>query len=536
MMDRVQKGALCVFLIGPPASGKSSVCKWLETTLGFTVIQTGEMLRTETKTRGSVLGQFIKNNWNHESLGTVTENMLQRVIRQIPPTKPIVIDGYPRTIQQAQQLGNVTQTRVVCVIAIEKSLDLCQLHYMNRKRDGDMTQESLDIRWSTYEAQTHDIREILAQQQIYYQVNGSVKTIDLLCDQFKKWMDIAWNAQTILLPMTFPKETTYVEPIEAAVCIQLLMSSIDSTRKYKHFNGRHAVSLGHKNMQLLGREEYFVSVKIDGVRVMVVSAYDSLFMIDRTLNVKRLLTNSKIVQQLETTVLDCEWIEDIATLVIIDIPFFMNRTQVGRNLAIRMIPADEICLLISSHQSEIKAYPQKYWAVTSVDQVPLDKIPFKDDGYIFTPAHGIYSEGADYGLLKWKPTAKNSVDFLFDKFSLLALNGKSYKKYATLQSNEVPHTVKFGDIVECIWDFGAKKWKIARVRHDRNSPNPVSIVESVLETIQNPVRWPDLCQQPIHPPRQTIPIRTQQPFFRTVDEPKEVRPAKRRAIGRGKVG
>ena len=533
------EGALCLLLLGPPACGKTSICNWLHSQLGFHVLQPGEMLRNETKTKDkdgnfTVLGNYIHNNWNHAALGSVAENMLQRTLRNIPSNVPIVLDGHPRTVEQAETLGDITQDRVVCAILLDSNIDECRTRFIDRKRAGETT-ESLDIRMTSYLEQIPEIAKVLNTNGIFYEIRVGNQPLGHIFGQVKECMDKAWSKKHGLRPKTLHFPPRYVEPIEVGVCIQLMMDMVKSKRTWKHFNGRHAVSLGQKNIGLLAQLEYVTSIKIDGVRVMVLPLYDNFYMIDRSLNVKWLCKRPKDAPRIGKSLFDCEWVESENTIVIIDVPFFMGQDQSEKTLAQRMVPVDELCLLISN-QEDIRFYPQKYWSVSCVTTVNNEKFPFKDDGLIFTPAADGYFEGTDHKLLKWKPQRHNTVDFLIDYddskngWVLLGVCGKKYDVYATLDPVDVPKYVKTGDIVECSWNFMKKGWDIERVRTDRTTPNPSHIIDSVLETIHHPVTWDQLCHQTILPSRHPVPAQIHGSSYQTMAPPRANRPSRKRGF------
>jgi len=51
------------------------------------------------------------------------------------------------------------------------------------------------------------------------------------------------------------------------------------------------------------------------------------------------------------------------------------------------------------------------------------KLPHKTDGYVFTPVRHPYMPGSDQKLLKWKPLAENSIDFMLRTESKPAQSG-----------------------------------------------------------------------------------------------------------------
>lgn len=109
-----------LILMGPPGAGKSTVAHALAEHIAVHTISTGVLLRAEIAT-GSELGREIAaaiDLGNYVSDALINQ-VLRQHLAQVPADKGLVLDGYPRTLRQAQYLPELlatagrTLTRVV---------------------------------------------------------------------------------------------------------------------------------------------------------------------------------------------------------------------------------------------------------------------------------------------------------------------------------------------------------------------------------------------------------------------------------------
>ncbi|HBY05382.1 MAG: Adenylate kinase [candidate division TM6 bacterium GW2011_GWE2_42_60] len=95
-----------VVLAGPAACGKGTVANKAKDILGFITVSTGDVLRQNVG-QETDLGKKAKPIMEKGELvpDTLINDMVQDwLIQQATGTQPIILDGYPRTIGQAQAL------------------------------------------------------------------------------------------------------------------------------------------------------------------------------------------------------------------------------------------------------------------------------------------------------------------------------------------------------------------------------------------------------------------------------------------------
>ena len=114
----------CLILFGAPGSGKGTQAKLLKDGLGWAHISTGDMLR-EHVARKSVIGLEIEVMMRTGAL--VPDEMVNRLveIRIADPDCKVgfILDGYPRTVAQAELLVKLLRARGITPVVIHLKVD-----------------------------------------------------------------------------------------------------------------------------------------------------------------------------------------------------------------------------------------------------------------------------------------------------------------------------------------------------------------------------------------------------------------------------
>jgi adenylate kinase len=100
--------------IGPPGVGKGTYAAAVSQRFGIPHVSTGDMIREEIK-RGSELGRKLKEYVDRGLLvpdEIVTEMVRERLSRE-DCKRGFILDGYPRTLKQAEELDGITAIDLV---------------------------------------------------------------------------------------------------------------------------------------------------------------------------------------------------------------------------------------------------------------------------------------------------------------------------------------------------------------------------------------------------------------------------------------
>ncbi len=104
-----------IVLLGPPGAGKGSLAGLIKGMMNIAHISTGDMLREEMSAKGgkiSALGLEIKSLIEKGAL--VSDDIVTRLVEQRVSTDPVLakgymLDGFPRTVNQAKDLDKILE-------------------------------------------------------------------------------------------------------------------------------------------------------------------------------------------------------------------------------------------------------------------------------------------------------------------------------------------------------------------------------------------------------------------------------------------
>jgi adenylate kinase len=113
-----------IVLFGSPGSGKGTQAKMLEQCLGIPHISSGDMLRERIRA-GAEKGTGVAATMEAGSLvaDDVVNQMVLERLRQPDATQGFVLDGYPRTKDQAEHLTTWFDTRAIREVVIHLAVD-----------------------------------------------------------------------------------------------------------------------------------------------------------------------------------------------------------------------------------------------------------------------------------------------------------------------------------------------------------------------------------------------------------------------------
>lgn len=127
------QGPVVVIFLGPPGCGKGTQSRELSRTIGLAHVSTGELLRRAAH-EGSALGQMIHGKISAGEL--VPDNLVCQLVvartNQPDCKRGVILDGFPRTVDQANFLCPLLPPRQTLALNLQMSHTVLLQRLMGR--------------------------------------------------------------------------------------------------------------------------------------------------------------------------------------------------------------------------------------------------------------------------------------------------------------------------------------------------------------------------------------------------------------------
>lgn len=192
---------LNIVLFGGPGSGKGTQSDKIVEKYGLHHISTGEVLRRHIK-EGTEIGKKADEYISKGQL--IPDDMMIDILEHVLETEKdaitngVILDGFPRTIAQAEQLDKMLKAHgngIDHVIGLEVPDDILVERMLKRGAETGRADDNIDTikqRLGVYHNQTSPLRDFYISDGRYRQIDGE-KGID---DIFKQISDLLDSSGT----------------------------------------------------------------------------------------------------------------------------------------------------------------------------------------------------------------------------------------------------------------------------------------------------------------------------------------------------
>ena len=162
-------------IIGAPGSGKTTDAELIaEKNDNITHFSTGDMLRAEVAS-GSTLGVEI-NNYISKGLIVPINIAIETITNafKTAPTDTIILDGYPRSMEQLTALEEYlsNELQLMSVIEVHVSEETARDRVLGRARGADDNTEVFDNRMKVYTEPLAEIQDFYNNKNILKVISG----------------------------------------------------------------------------------------------------------------------------------------------------------------------------------------------------------------------------------------------------------------------------------------------------------------------------------------------------------------------------
>lgn len=191
-----------IILLGSPGSGKGTVSQIFKNEYKMSHISTGDLFRTSLENNDELSHKIKDLMANGELIPDDITNHLAKnaIISCIKKNQPFILDGYPRTIDQAKYLASICDIKTVIYLSVDEQVllkritgrrsckkckrvyniyfqkpanenecDDCHLPLFTRKDDNE---ESFVNRINEYRHKTEPLINFYKQRNCLYEINS----------------------------------------------------------------------------------------------------------------------------------------------------------------------------------------------------------------------------------------------------------------------------------------------------------------------------------------------------------------------------
>jgi adenylate kinase len=168
-----------LILMGPPGAGKGTQAKFVAEHFGIPAVSTGDIFRANVS-QGTPLGLEAKKYMDAgEYVHDEVTNLMVRNRIDEPDAEPgFLLDGYPRTLQQVEELDGMighTGHRLDAVVVLTvESEEVVQRLLARAKTDGraDDTEEVIRRRQEIYLEETEPLIAVYKERGLVHEIDG----------------------------------------------------------------------------------------------------------------------------------------------------------------------------------------------------------------------------------------------------------------------------------------------------------------------------------------------------------------------------
>jgi len=191
---------LNIILCGAPGCGKGTQSALLVDKYNLKHLSTGELLRAEIESKSEVgiLADSYISNGNLVPDEMIIEILLKKIDSLAADVTGFILDGFPRTVEQAVALENAFEERknkIAFLIDIQVETKELITRLLKRGETSGRSDDNLDTikkRLQVYETKTAPVNDFYKELNKYHAING-IGEIDEIFGRISEVIDAELN-------------------------------------------------------------------------------------------------------------------------------------------------------------------------------------------------------------------------------------------------------------------------------------------------------------------------------------------------------
>lgn len=185
-----------LIIMGPPGAGKGTQAKFIAEHFKIPAISTGDIFRANVS-EGTPLGVEAKRYMDAGDYvpDEVTNRMVRNRIDEPDAVNGFLLDGYPRTVSQVEELDGMIRftghrlDAVVCLTVDQDEIVSRLLQRAQVEGRADDTEDVIRRRQDVYLSETEPLIEIYKQRGIVHEIDG-IGEVDEVTTRIFEALDI----------------------------------------------------------------------------------------------------------------------------------------------------------------------------------------------------------------------------------------------------------------------------------------------------------------------------------------------------------
>ena len=173
-------------IFGPPGAGKGTQSKFIAKKFNLYQLSTGELLRNEIKNK-TELGLKISSLINSGELVSdlIVSDLIEKFISNVTYKNRLIFDGYPRNLNQAENLENLLKKydqKIDIVLKLSVSLETIKKRILERQAQEKRADDNEEIaikRYKTYEKSIEPVIDYYKQSKLLKVVDGETSIVKI---------------------------------------------------------------------------------------------------------------------------------------------------------------------------------------------------------------------------------------------------------------------------------------------------------------------------------------------------------------------